>query len=843
MSKICKLFLSVPLSAVRPVRILCWIPIIAAAVCPIALAAEPLARVKAIAAGAEHTIALTKDGKVLAWGANWAGQLGDGATVPQSTPVPVKGHDGQGRLEGIIAIAAGTEHSVALRDDGTVWAWGGNRYGQLGDGTTDERNRPVQVRGKAGEGHLEGITAIAAGVGNTVALKDDGTVWVLGRSDLHEWDESNCFPRQVKIKAGEYLTGITAITAGEEHTVALRKDGTVWAWGINWEGTLGDGTHTRTYDAVQAQIAGCFAIAAGGRATFALQEDETTGLVMVRAWGDNYAGQLGEGRTAPHKITPVQVKGEQGDGVLTEVTAVAAGMGHTAALKKDGTVWAWGSGTRGRIGDGEMTARYTPVRVKGTDGGGFLAGVSTLAAGEGYTVALMEDGTLVAWGVNASGQLGDGTNRDRTVPVQVKGEGAARQPTTVAERDADEPIPIGSRLELFVDRHLIDRLKGAELKLHTPQRMPLAESAFPSGDYMTVIKENDLYHAYYREGGGTYRYAESSDGIEWARREAPLFGSHNFSPFLDANPDVDPQERFKALDGLGTPWSNGLAAWASPDGVVWKRLRNSVITGSPFDSQNVAFWSDAENAYVCYYRNYRRGVRTIWRVTSPDFRNWSDPEELHPNLPGEHFYTSQTHPYFRAPHIYIALPTRFAETDEGNVGATDIIFMSSRGGAAYEREFKEAFIRPGLAPARWASRGNYTALNVVPTGPDEMSIYHRSGHRYVLRTDGFASLHAPWSGGEMITKPLVFKGRELVLNLSTSIRGGVRVELQTADGQPLPGRELDDCPPILGDSIEHVVSWKGGSDVSELSGKPLRLRVELKDADLYSFQFTKKTKP
>ena len=261
MSKICKLFLSVPLSAVRPVRILCWIPIIAAAVCPIALAAEPLARVKAIAAGAEHTIALTEDGKVLAWGANWAGQLGDGATVPQSTPVPVKSQDGQGRLEGIIAIAAGTEHSVALRDDGTVWAWGGNRYGQLGDGTTDERNRPVQVRGKAGEGHLEGITAIASGVGHTVALKDDGTVWVLGRSDLHEWDESNCFPRQVKIKAGEYLTGITAIAAGEEHTVALREDGTVWAWGINWEGTLGDGTQTRTHDAVQAQIAGCCAIA------------------------------------------------------------------------------------------------------------------------------------------------------------------------------------------------------------------------------------------------------------------------------------------------------------------------------------------------------------------------------------------------------------------------------------------------------------------------------------------------------------------------------------------------------------------------------------------------------
>jgi alpha-tubulin suppressor-like RCC1 family protein len=838
-STICTLFLSVPLSAVRPVRILCWIPIIVAAVCPIALAAEALARVKTIAAGAEHTIALTEDGQVLAWGANWAGQLGDGATVLQSTPVPVRGPDGPGRLEGIVAIAAGTEHSVALRDDGTVWAWGGNRYGQLGDGTTEERNRPVQVRGKAGEGHLEGVTAIAAGVGHTVALKDAGTVWVLGRSDLHEWDESNCFPRQVKTRAGEYLTDITAIAAGEEHTVALREDGTVWAWGINWEGTLGDGTQTRTSDAVQAQIAGCRAIAAGGRATFALREDETIGFVMVWAWGDNYAGQLGEGRTAPHKITPVQVKGEEGDGVLTEVRALAAGMGHTAALKKDGTVWAWGSGTRGRIGDGDTAARYTPVQVKGTGGEGFLAGVTALAAGEGHTVGLTGDGTLVAWGVNSSGQLGDGTTRDRTVPVRVKGEGAMPEPAAAADGDA-EPIRIGSRLELFVDRHLIDALDGAEWRLHTPQKMPLPKSpVIPAntgdGHYATVIKDNDVYRAYYRES--SYRYAESSDGIEWTRRETPLLGSHNFSPFLDTNPDADPQERFKALDGLGTPWSSGLAAWASPDGVQWEWLQSAVITGAPFDSQNVAFWSEAENMYVCYFRNYRRGVRTIWRVTSRDFLNWSDPEELHPNLPGEHFYTNQTHPYFRAPHIYIALPARFAETDEGNVGTGDIMFMTSRGGAPYERLFKESFIRPGLDLARWASRGNYTALNVVPTGPDEISIYHRSGHRYVLRTDGFVSVRAPWEGGEMITKPLIFEGQELVLNLSTSIRGGVRVELQTADGQPLPGRALDDCPPILGDSIEHVVSWRGGSDVSEHGGQPVRIRFVLQDADVYSLRF------
>ena len=790
--------------------------------------AEYLTQIKAIAAGAGHTIALNQQGHVWAWGGNWAGQLGHGTAVEQRTPVPVKGEEGEGSMAGIVAIAAGVEHSVALRRDGSVWTWGGNRYGQLGDGTTREQNAPVRVKGNGGEGYLAGITAIAAGVGHTAALKDDGTVWVWGRKDMHEWDESHCFPGQVKRKDGEYLTGITAIAAGEEHTVALREDGTVWAWGINWEGTLGDGTTTRTYDAVQAKIAACAAVAAGGRASFALKEEAGT----VWSWGDNYAGQLGDG-TSAHQLTPVQVKGAAGEGFLTGVTQTAAGMGHTVASKHDRTVWAWGSGSYGRIGDGHTTARYTPVQVKAGGGEGYLTGVIAVAAGEGHSVALKDDGTVWAWGSNDHGQLGDATAHNRHVPVQVKGKDAQRAPAVCIDRDTAQPIRIGSRLELFVDNCLIESLEGAELRLHRPQKLPLADNPFPSGHYMTVIKDKDLYRAYYRDKGG-YKYAESRDGHDWTRRDAPLPGSHNFAPFLDTNPDAEPGGRFKALEGLGTPWGIGLNAWGSADGIHWNRLRNSVITGAPFDSQNVAFWSEAELLYVCYYRNFRRGVRTIWRATSPDFINWSDPEELHPNLPGEHFYTNQTHPYFRAPHIYLALPTRFANEE---IGATEIAFMTSRSGAPYQRLFKEAFVRPGLDPERWGNRANYTALNVLPTGPAEMSIYHRSGHRYVLRTDGFVSVSAPYEGGEMITKPLLFDGQELVLNLSTSIQGSIRAELQTADGQPLPGLTLDDCPAIVGDRIEHVVCWQGGSDLGEYAGQPVRIRFVMKDSDLFSLRF------
>lgn len=161
-------------------------------------------------------------------------------------------------------------------------------------------------------------------------------------------------------------------------------------------------------------------------------------------------------------------------------------------------------------------------------------------------------------------------------------------------------------------------------------------------------------------------------------------------------------------------------------------------------------------------------------------------------------------------------------------GSTDILFMASRAGATqYERLFTEAFIRPGLDPERWASRGNYVALNVVPTGSVEMFIYHSSGHRYVLRTDGFVSLRAGVAPGEIVTKPLVFSGNELIVNYSTSAAGSLRVELQDADGATLPGFGLEDSLVSVGDAIEHRVNWRKDPDLASWAGKPVRLRFEM----------------
>ena len=165
--------------------------------------------------------------------------------------------------------------------------------------------------------------------------------------------------------------------------------------------------------------------------------------------------------------------------------------------------------------------------------------------------------------------------------------------------------------------------------------------------------------------------------------------------------------------------------------------------------------------------------------------------------------------------------------------------MSTRPGSTrYERLFKEAFIRPGPDPERWGNRANYAACGVVPTGPAEISIYHaHSGRRYVLRTDGFISINAGAKAGEFITNPFIFKGNGLFLNYSTAANGFIRVEMLSADGKPLKGFALGDCQTMVGDSIAQAVAWIKCPGLKKYSGRPVRLRSVMKEADLFSIQF------
>jgi len=458
----------------------------------------------------------------------------------------------------------------------------------------------------------------------------------------------------------------------------------------------------------------------------------------------------------------------------------------------------------------------------------------------------------------------------------------------------NEIINLSDRREIFVDYYLIDRLESAEPRLHQPRKEGIAlkfdkpwEGRFSA--YVTVIKDNDLYRMYYRglprtrqegEDIAVTCYAESRDGVNWTKPNLGIFEvmgtrennvllamnspfTHNFCPFIDTKPGVPKSERYKAIAGNE---KSGLVAFISEDGIHWKKLRDEpIFRKGMFDSQNVAFWSEHEQCYICYFRTWTgdgySGFRTISRTTSPDFFNWTDPVPMDfGDTPMEHLYTNATHPYFRAPHIYIAMPKRFfpdkaafsqeiastlVENPSYRIASSDAVLMTTRGGNRYHRTFMEAFIRPGATPQDWIARDNTPALGIVPGNEREMFIYRMSHYaqptahvtRYSLRLDGFISVHAPYSGGELITKPFVFKGKELEVNFVTSAAGGIRVEVQTAEGEAIAGFSLDDCPEFIGDEIEHIVQWKNGNDVGQLAGKPIRLRFVMKEADLYAIRF------
>lgn len=500
--------------------------------------------------------------------------------------------------------------------------------------------------------------------------------------------------------------------------------------------------------------------------------------------------------------------------------------------------------------------------------------------------------------------------------------------TAVAESSNGTPIELGTRRELFVDEHLVDRLEGeARLVLHHPQPREIVlihdEPWEGSGSgYHSVFQDGDLYRMYYKawhlhvkEGEKVHTsahpgyccYAESRDGIHWEKKELGLFefrgskannivmatgdvggvkvdGAHP-AVFKDHNPAASTDARYKALFRSNGP--HGLLAFQSADGIHFSPMSDApVITDGAFDSQNLAFWDAEHGLYRAYWRYFTAGVTTAdeWKptglrgirtATSTDFLNWSEPRDLeYVDSPAEQLYTNQIKPYSRAPHLLIGFPMRYvdrgwqesttalpelenrkiraATTPRYGSAVTDCLLMASRDGQRFKR-WNEAFLRPGIErPGTWNYGHHCLAWHVVETkstlegAPNELSFYSVESYwtgdssalrRYTLRLDGFVSVQAPASGGEIVTPPLTFSGDRLSLNFSTSAAGAVRVELQQADGTPIPNYTLADCHELFGDSVDRTVSWNGGSDVSGLIGQPVRLRFALKDADLFAFQF------
>jgi alpha-tubulin suppressor-like RCC1 family protein len=355
---------------------------------------------KATSAPAVLTVATTNYSAV-AWGQNLFRQLGDGSLNASSdVPVSVSG------LRFVTAVAAGGRHSLALLASGTVVAWGDNEFGQLGDGSTEIAAVPVAVS------DLTGVKAIAAGENHSLALLAGGTVMAWGDNESGQLGDGSTQESEVPV-AVKGLTDVKAIAAGGNHSLALLANGTVMAWGDNQSGQLGTGsTRSSTVPVAVKGLSGVTAISAGGEFSVAL-----LGKGTVEAWGSNEFGQLGTGGEEEEEGSDVPVK----VGALSGVTSIAAGSNHALALLSGGTVMAWGEDAYGELGNATIKTREeTPVAVGG------LSGVVAISAGGQDSAAVLSGGSVMTWGINRWGTLGDGTSGSPSdVPVLVSAIGKA----------------------------------------------------------------------------------------------------------------------------------------------------------------------------------------------------------------------------------------------------------------------------------------------------------------------------------------------------------------------------------------------------------------------------------
>lgn len=347
-----------------------------------------------VAMGGGHTLALHQDGTVWAWGQNGSGQLGDGSTQTRLTPAAVPS------LIGIIAVAAGDSHSLALKSDGTVWAWGYG--GRVGDGTGTTRTSPVQVTG------LSNIAAISAGKQHSIALKSDGTVWTWGDSTWGEIGDGTQTSRTSPVQVSSLSSVIIAVAASAHFSVAVQYDGTVWAWGDGQFGTVGNGTTTapRTTPAQATSISSQVAVDGAAHTTFAWD-----GSGVLSGWGAGINGELATGSSVSSQTTPLAITS------IDDIAALRGGASHVLAAKTDGTVWSWGLNALGQVGDGTTSTRLSPVAVAGPED------VESVSANLNSSIVVSDDGRVWVWGDNSDGRLGDGTTTGRLSPVQISDAG------------------------------------------------------------------------------------------------------------------------------------------------------------------------------------------------------------------------------------------------------------------------------------------------------------------------------------------------------------------------------------------------------------------------------------
>jgi alpha-tubulin suppressor-like RCC1 family protein len=345
-----------------------------------------------LAGGNYHSMGIKENSGLWAWGDNYYAQFGDGTSDGSYTPIQV----GNGTSDWV-GVSGSYTHTVAIRVDGSLWAWGTNQYGQLGNGTvTENSNVPTQVDGG-------GVWAAVSAHGNhSLAIRADGSLWAWGWNAVGQLGDGTNADRSRPVQVGDGASDWFAVAAGATHTLAVRDDGSLWAWGMNSYGQLGLGDTTNRNAPQRVGDANDWAtVATGTYHTLAIKKDGS-----IWAWGQNNYGQLGLGNTT-NQNAPQRV----GEGV--EWASVAAGATHTLAVRDDGSLWAWGRNNYGQLGLGNMTNRSDPRRVgEGVDW-------TYVAAGAYHSLALKSDGSLWAWGYNSYGQIGNYYEDASLDPVKV----------------------------------------------------------------------------------------------------------------------------------------------------------------------------------------------------------------------------------------------------------------------------------------------------------------------------------------------------------------------------------------------------------------------------------------
>ena len=353
-----------------------------------------MVKAQSLALGDEHTVIVCGDSTAWATGANFKGQLGDNqvsGSLKSLIPAQASG------ISGIIAVAAGSYHTLALKNDGTVWAYGDNDKGQLGDTANPFLNTiPVQVY------DLTNMTAIDGGYDHSIALRNDGTVWAWGLNSFGQLGDGTDTNRITPVQVTG-LTNVIAVSAGGWHSMALKNDGTVWTWGGNWNSQLGDSTSNNSFTPIQVPVLSSVKdISAGYNHSLVLKDDGT-----VWSWGYNNSGQLGNGSTTAEIPYPVQVTG------LTNITDITTGNYHSMALEKYSKLWVWGDNFYDQLGDSTMGDTNKPALVKN------ITNINSIDAGYYRSAALLNDGTVMSWGYNNKGQFGDSTTTNSAVPVKM----------------------------------------------------------------------------------------------------------------------------------------------------------------------------------------------------------------------------------------------------------------------------------------------------------------------------------------------------------------------------------------------------------------------------------------